>query len=89
MGKIRKYVKQFFERADIFLLVICTISAVYGVFMVHRAVVAMAAGEWLSNPLKFVLVQVFSIVLGLVFFCPDDGDRFRSSGQPVEDSLYH
>lgn len=68
MGKIRKYIKQFFERADIFLLVICTISAIFGVFMVNRAVVAMAAGEWLSNPLKFVLVQVFSIVLGLVFF---------------------
>ena len=68
MSKIKKYVKQFFERADIFLLVVCTISAIYGVFMVHKAVVAMAAGEWLSNPLKFVLVQVFSIGLGLVFF---------------------
>lgn len=68
MGKIKRYVKQFFERADIFLLIICTICAVYGVFMVHKAVVAMAAGEWLSNPTKFVLVQVFSIFLGLGLF---------------------
>ncbi|MDO5444866.1 MAG: FtsW/RodA/SpoVE family cell cycle protein [Eubacteriales bacterium] len=68
MGKIKKYVKQFFERADIFLLVVCTISAIYGVFMVNKAVIAMAAGDWLSNPTKYVLVQVFSILLGLVFF---------------------
>lgn len=50
------------------MLVLCTVCAVYGVFMVHKAVVAMAAGEWLSNPTKFVLVQVFSILIGLVFF---------------------
>ena len=45
-----------------------TISSIYGTFMVHKAVVAMAAGDWLSNPTKFVLVQVFSIFLGLGFF---------------------
>ena len=36
--------------------------------MVHKAVVAMAAGEWLSNPTKFVIVQVFSMFLGIGFF---------------------
>ena len=66
--KIRPYVIDFFQRADIFLLVMCTICAVFGTFMVHKAVVAMTAGGWLSNPLKFVLVQVFSIGLGICFF---------------------
>lgn len=36
--------------------------------MVNKAVVAMAAGGWLSNPTKMVIVQVFSIFLGLGFF---------------------
>lgn len=58
----------FFERADIYLLVLCTASAIYGTFMVHKAVVAMANGGWLSNPTKMVLVQVFSIALGIFFF---------------------
>ena len=68
MEKVRKYVKMFFERADIFLLVVCTMAATFGVFMVRRAVIAMTAGGWLSNPTKFVLVQVFSIFLGIGFF---------------------
>lgn len=36
--------------------------------MVRRAAIAMAAGGFLSNPTKFVLVQVFSIFLGLGAF---------------------
>lgn len=68
MKKFKPYIKQFFERADIFLLVMCTACAVFGVFMVRRAVIAMAAGGWLSNPTKYVLVQVFSIFLGIAFF---------------------
>lgn len=66
--KIRPFVKQFFEKADIFLLAVCTISAIFGTFMVHKAAVAMAAGEWLTNPTKYVVVQVFSIFLGIAFF---------------------
>ena len=68
MKKIKTFTKQFFERADIFLLVICTVCAIFGVFMVRKAVIAMAAGNWLTNPTKYVLVQVFSIVLGIGFF---------------------
>lgn len=65
---MRKYVKEFFARADIFLLGLCTVCSIYGVFMVRRAVIAMAAGDWLSNPTKFVIVQVFSMFLGIAFF---------------------
>ena len=66
--KIKPFIKEFFARADIFLLVVCTISAIYGTFMVNKAVVAMAAGDWLSNPTKYVIVQVFSIILGISLF---------------------
>ena len=62
------YIKIFFERADIFLLVMCTISATYGVFMVRRAVIAMAGSTFIGNPTKYVIVQIFSVFLGIAFF---------------------
>lgn len=66
--KIKPYVIDFVSRADMFLFVMATICAIYGTFMVNKAVIAMTAGGWLSNPLKYVLVQVFSMVLGWAFF---------------------
>ena len=66
--KIMPYIKIFFERADIFLLVMCTISATYGVFMVRRAVMAMAGSTFIGNPTKYVIVQIFSVFLGIAFF---------------------
>ena len=68
MKNLKGKIRYFLHNADIFLFVMCTICAIYGVFMVRRAVIAMAAGEWLSNPTKFVLVQVFSILIGWAFF---------------------
>ena len=66
--KIKPFIKDFFERADIFLLVVCTIAALFGIFMVNKAVTAMAAGGWLSNPTKMIIVQVFSMFLGIGMF---------------------
>ena len=66
--KIMPYIKIFFERADIFLLVMCTVSATYGVFMVRRAVMAMAGSTFIGNPTKYVIVQIFSVFLGIAFF---------------------
>ena len=60
--------KIFFERADIFLLVMCIICSLYGIVIVKRAVTGMTAGGALSNPTKFVVVQVFSMVLGIGMF---------------------
>ena len=52
-----------------FLFVMCTICAIYGVFMVHRAAVVMSGSTFLpSSPMKYVLVQVFSILIGWVLF---------------------
>ena len=51
-----------------FLLGIALICSVYGVYGVYKATVGMAAGGALTNPTKFVVVQVLSIGLGIVAF---------------------
>lgn len=68
INKIKKYVKIFFERADIFLLVMCIICSCYGIVIVKRAVEGMTAGGALSNPTKYVIVQTFSMFLGIGAF---------------------
>ena len=80
--KIKPYVKQFFERADIFLLVICTICSIFGIFMVDKAVVGMVTGGWnMSAPSKYIAVQTFSMFLGIgafVLFTVIDADILGS-----------
>jgi len=63
--KLKPYIKLFFERADIFLLCICTLCAIFGIIMVYLAVVGMEEGGALSNPTKFVIVQTFSMFIGI------------------------
>ena len=65
---IKKFVTEFFRRADIFLLVHITLCSLFGIAMVYRATVGMAAGGALDNPTKFVVVQVFSMFLGIGAF---------------------
>ena len=64
----KKYIKIFFERADIFLLVMCIICSLYGIVIVNRAVEGMTAGGALTNPTKYVIVQTFSMFLGIAMF---------------------
>jgi rod shape determining protein RodA len=66
--KIKPYIKTFFKRADIFLLAVCLICSIYGTVMVHKAVLGMTAGGALTNPTKYVVVQIFSIILGIAAF---------------------
>ena len=66
--KFKPYIKTFFERADIFLLGICLVCAIFGIVMVYLAVVGMEAGGALSNPTKFVIVQTFSMFIGIFAF---------------------
>lgn len=68
INKAKKYIRIFFERADIFLLVMCIICSIYGITIVKRAVTGMAAGGALENPTKFVAVQLFSMFLGIGAF---------------------
>jgi len=59
----------FFHRADIFLLVICMISSVYGITMIERAVTGMYEGGWnMSAPSQYMAVQIFSMFLGIGAF---------------------
>ena len=58
----------FFDRADIFLLCVCIVSALYGTVMVYKAATGMAASGADMNPTKLVIVQVFSMFLGIAAF---------------------
>ena len=66
--KLKPYVRQFFDRADIFLLVVCIVSALFGTVMVYRAATGMAATGSDLNPTKLVVVQLFSMFLGIGAF---------------------
>ena len=66
---LKPYIRQFFQRADIFLLVMCTVCAIFGVLMVDKAVVGMVNGGWnMAAPSKYIAVQVFSMFLGIGAF---------------------
>ena len=70
--------RDFFNRADIFLLVMCTICAVFSLWAVSKAVTGMSAGGWdMSAPAKYIIVQGMSILIGMfafVFFTIIDAD---------------
>ena len=65
-----------------FLLVICTVCAIFGIFMVDKAVVGMVSGGWdMSAPSKYIAVQTFSLFLGIgafVLFTVIDADILGS-----------
>ena len=63
--KLRPYIKQFWERADITMLIICVICSVFGTVMIYRASSSMVAAGWEMNTNKQIIVQVFSMFLGI------------------------
>lgn len=62
INKVKKKIREFVRRADIFLLAVCILCSIFGVITIRKAVVTM------SNPTKYVIVQVFSIFLGIGVF---------------------
>uniref|UniRef100_UPI003FF0474C FtsW/RodA/SpoVE family cell cycle protein n=1 Tax=Candidatus Limivicinus sp. TaxID=3030905 RepID=UPI003FF0474C len=67
--KTKKYIKQFFQRADIFLLIMCIICSIYGIYSIDIADTGMSAGGWdMSAPSKYIAVQTFSLFLGIAGF---------------------
>ena len=66
--KIKTYAHLFFERGDIFLLIMCLLCSIYGIYMVRIATIAMEASGWVDSSVKCVIVQVFSLFLGLGAF---------------------
>ena len=69
IAEAKKYTKLFFQRADIFLLVLCLICAVISVIAVDHTTKWMALqGVQYIFPTKMVIVQVFSVFLGIGAF---------------------
>ncbi len=67
--KFKPYIKEFFKRADIFLLCICIISSIFGITMIDKAVTGMYEGGWnMSEPAKYLTVQIASMLIGIVAF---------------------
>lgn len=67
--KFKPYIKEFFKRADIFLLCICVISSIFGITMIEKAVTGMYEGGWdMSEPSKYLTVQIASMLIGIVAF---------------------
>ena len=67
--RLKPYIKEFFQRADIFLLVICILCSIFGITMIEKAVTGMYEGGWnMSVPAKYLAVQIGSMILGIVVF---------------------
>lgn len=74
---IKARYKQFMERGDKFLLVLCIICSVFSVYAVYLATNGMLAGGVDISPFRCVVVQIVSIFLGIgayVFFTFLDAD---------------
>ena len=63
--KIQPYIRQFAQRADLFLLFVAIICSIFGTIMIYRASSSMVAAGWEMNTNKQIIVQVFSIFLGI------------------------
>ena len=67
--RLKPYIKEFFQRADIFLLVICILCSIFGITMIEKAVTGMYEGGWnMSVPAKYLAVQIGSMILGIIAF---------------------
>jgi rod shape determining protein RodA len=66
--KLQPYIRQFVQRADILLLIICVVCSIFGTLMIYRASSSMVAAGWEMNTNKQIIVQVFSIFLGIIAF---------------------
>ena len=67
--RLKPYIKEFFQRADIFLLVMCILCSIFGITMIEKAVTGMYEGGWnMSVPAKYLAVQIGSMILGIVAF---------------------
>ena len=61
MKKVISYAKEFFHRADIFLLVMGLICAIFGIVVISSATASYHSA-------KYVIVQSASLILGVIAF---------------------
>ncbi|PKM72903.1 MAG: cell division protein FtsW [Firmicutes bacterium HGW-Firmicutes-16] len=62
MKKLSPYIKDFFRRADMTLLILCLVSSVFGI------VVIASASASLLSPARYLIVQIASLLIGLGLF---------------------
>lgn len=62
MKKIRPYVNDFVKRADMTLLALCLVCAVFGIIVIS------SASASLDNPSRYPLVQTISMFIGIGLF---------------------
>ncbi len=69
MKKLKPYIKYFFQHADMFLFTMCLICSFYGLAMVSHTLPDMYAAHWVaSTPTRMMIVQIFSMLLGIGAF---------------------
>lgn len=59
--RLKKFLKNFFGSADIFLLVLCVICSLFGIVAIKSATLSQQTN-------RYVYVQAFSVILGLIAF---------------------
>ena len=59
--RLKRFFKNFFGSADIFLLVLCVICSLFGIVAIKSATLGQHTN-------RYVYVQVFSVILGLIAF---------------------
>ena len=67
--RLKAFIKEFFQRADIFLLVVCILCSIFGITMIEKAFTGMYEGGWnMSVPAKYLAVQIASVILGIIAY---------------------
>ncbi len=61
--KLLPHIKEFFRRADIFLLALSLICAVYGLVVIYSATLYTTGG-----PAQFIIIQLVGIIIGLAAY---------------------
>ena len=62
MKKLSPYIKDFIKRADMTLLILCLVSAIFGI------VVIVSASASLQSPARYLIVQIVCLLIGLTLF---------------------
>ena len=63
MKKILPIAKEFLQRADILLFLLCLTCSIFGIVIISSATATNEAGSW-----RFVVVQIVALIIGIALF---------------------
>lgn len=63
MKKLSPYIKDYVRRADMFLFILCVISAVFGIVVISSATATLDGGST-----RYLIVQTASLILGIIAY---------------------